>query len=185
MEQPAETVDSLYAAHPLEPALGQVGDRYLEVDPAVRALLVVMGDELAQHPVEMALAPYEHPVQALGSRCPDKTFGERVRLRRPDRCAHDPGAGRPHHLVERPDELCISVTDKEADSPALVFQGGDEVTGLLGDPGPDRAGGHAGQEDFPTLQLEEEQDINAPERDRVDVEEITCEGAGGLGPEEL
>ena len=58
MEQPAETVDSLYAAQPLEPALGQVGDRYLEVDPAVRALLVVMGDELAQHPVEMALAPY-------------------------------------------------------------------------------------------------------------------------------
>ena len=84
-----------------------------------------------------------------------------------------------------PDELCISVTDKEADSPALVFQGGDEVTGLLGDPGPDRVGGHADQEDFATLEFDEEQDIDAPERDRADVEEITCEGAGGLGPEEL
>jgi hypothetical protein len=58
VEQPAETVNSLYAAHALEPALGQVGDRRVEVDPAVRALLVVVGDEFAQHPVEMALAPY-------------------------------------------------------------------------------------------------------------------------------
>jgi hypothetical protein len=46
-------------------------------------------------------------------------------------------------------------------------------------------GGHADQEDFATLEFDEEPDIDAPERDRADVEEITCEGAGGLGPEEL
>ena len=47
MDKSAETVNSLYVAHALEPVLGQVGDRYLEVDPAVRALVVVMGRELA------------------------------------------------------------------------------------------------------------------------------------------
>jgi hypothetical protein len=33
-----------------------------------------VGHELAQHPVEVALAPNEHPVQALGSGCPDEPF---------------------------------------------------------------------------------------------------------------
>jgi hypothetical protein len=46
-------------------------------------------------------------------------------------------------------------------------------------------GCHAAQEDFATLEFDEEQDIDAPERDRVDVEEITEQGAGCLGAEEL
>ena len=56
VNKPAEAVSSPYAAHALEPALGQVRDRNLEVDPAVRALLVVVGHELPQHAVEVALA---------------------------------------------------------------------------------------------------------------------------------
>jgi hypothetical protein len=35
---------------------------------------------------------------------------------------------------------------------------------VLGDPGPDRVGGRTSQEDLAALQVDEEQDINAPER---------------------
>ncbi len=42
MEQPAETVDSLDTVPALEALRGRVGDRNLEVDPAVRALVVVV-----------------------------------------------------------------------------------------------------------------------------------------------
>ena len=151
MDKPAEAVNSLYVAHAVEAVLAQVGDRYLEVDPAVRAFAVVVLDELAEHAVEMALAPYEHPVQALGPCCAHKTFGERVRLGDPDRCPDDPDAGRPHHLVEGPYELGVPVADQEAEGSALVFEGRYKVPGLLGDPGPDRVGGHTSQEGSPTL----------------------------------
>ena len=101
VQQPAETVDSLDNVPTFEPVKGQVEGRRFEVDGAVRALLVVVGHEFAQHALGMAVTADEHPVQALGPGGPHKSFRERVRLRRPDRCAHDPGAGRPHHLVER------------------------------------------------------------------------------------
>ncbi len=127
----------------------------------------------------------EHPVQALGPGCAHKSFREHVRPRRPNGGLDDLGAGRAQDLVEGPDELCISVTDKEADCPALVFDGRHEVPGLLGDQGSDGVGRHAGQEDFPTLQFDEEKDIDAAEHHRVDVEKVAGEGAGGLGSDEL
>jgi hypothetical protein len=48
MDKPAEAVNSLYVAHAVEAVLAQMGDRYLEVDPAVRAFAVVVLDELAR-----------------------------------------------------------------------------------------------------------------------------------------
>ena len=151
MDKPAEPVDSLNGVSGLEPRHGRVGDWYLEVDPAVRALAVVVLDKLPQYAVGMALTADEKPVQALGSCCPDKMFGKRVCLRRPDRCPDDPGAGRSHHLVEGPYELGVPVADQEAEGSALVFEGRYKVPGLLGDPGPDRVGGHTSQEGSPTL----------------------------------
>jgi hypothetical protein len=46
-------------------------------------------------------------------------------------------------------------------------------------------GCHAGQENLRSLDLDEKQDINPPERDRVDMEEVARKGAGGLRPDEL
>jgi hypothetical protein len=179
VDQPAETVGSLDTVPAFEPARTQVGDRLLEVGPAVRSLVVVVTDELPEHPVEMAFSADERPVQALGPRCADKAFGESVRPRRPDRGADDPGADRAHHLVKRPDELRIAVTDKEAEGSRLIFQGGGQVPGLWGNPGPDRVGRHAGQEDLTSLQVNEEQDVEPSPGDRVEVEEVAAERAGG------
>jgi hypothetical protein len=56
---------------------------------------------------------------------------------------------------------------------------------LLRDPGSDRVGGHASQEDFAALEVDEEQHIEPAQRDRVDVEEVASEGTGGLSSKEL
>ena len=185
VDQAAEPVGSLDSVHVGEPPKGRVGDWDLKVDPAVRSLIVVMLDELPQYTVEMALTADEQPVEALGPGCPHEPFGERVRPGRPYGREDDPGADRPHHLVEGPDELGVPVTDEEPDGPALVLQGDCQVPGLLGDPGPDRVGRHAGQEDLATLEVDEEQHIEPAQRDRVDVEEVASERAGGLGSKEL
>ena len=58
--------------------VGQVGDWNLQVDPAVRALVVVMLDERPQGPFKVALASYKDPVKALGPCRADEAFGDRV-----------------------------------------------------------------------------------------------------------
>ena len=161
VDQAAEPVGSLDSVNAGELPKGRVGDWDLEVDPAVRALIVVMLDELPQYTVEMSLAADEQPVQALGPGCPHEPLGERVRSGRPHGCEDDPGADRPHHLVEGTDELGVTVADQEPDGSALVLEGDYQVPGLLGDPGPDRVSRHAGQEHLPALEVDEEQHIDA------------------------
>jgi hypothetical protein len=131
-----------------------------------------MGHELAQHPVEVALAANEQPVQAFGPGCPHEAFSERVRPRGPNG-RFDKGTGRAHNFVERPDELVITVADQEPDGPALVLEGRDQVPGLLGDPWPDRVARHAGQKDLASLEVDEKQHIDTAEHDRTDVEKVT------------
>jgi hypothetical protein len=147
--------------------------------------MVVVRDVLPEGPLEMALALNEHPVEALGPRRPDKALRERVRPGRPDRGLDDPGADRPHHLVKWADELGVPVADQELDGSALVLQGNCQVPGLLGDPGPGRVGRHAGQEYLPALEVDEEQYVEPPKCDGLDMEEVTGEGAGSLGSKEL
>ena len=112
MDKPAEALCSLYATNPVELVVAQVGDRYLEVEPAVRALMVVVGHEVPHDAVEVALAPDHHPIEALGPCCAHKSLRERVRPRRPNGCLDDPGTGRAQYFVKWPDELCIAVTDQ-------------------------------------------------------------------------
>jgi hypothetical protein len=117
--------------------------------------------------------------------CEHEPFGERVRPGRSEGCLDDLGTDRSHHLVKGPNELAVTVTDKVAKIAALVFECGDKVAGLLGDPGPDRVGRHSGQEDHATLDVDEEQDIETPERDSADVKEVAGKGARGPGSQEL
>src|ERR1019366_2743725 len=52
-----------------------------------------------------------------------------------------------------------------------------QVAGLLGDPLPHRAGGDAGEVDPPGVDLNEEQHVEAPQKDSIDGEEV----AGQVG----
>jgi hypothetical protein len=181
VDKPAEAGYTLYATSSFELVVGQVGDRNLEVDPAVRALAVIVLDELAKDAVGLALAADEHPVQALGPCWAHKSFCERVRPRRPNGCLDNSSAGRAEYFVKGPDELGVPIADQEADGSGLVFEGRCEVPGLLGDPRSDGVGCHAAQEYHAALQVDKEQHIDPSEHERVHVEKIARERAGGLG----
>jgi hypothetical protein len=55
VQQPTELVGPLDPVQTVELPYVRAGDGHVEVDPAVRALVVVMINELAQYSVEMAL----------------------------------------------------------------------------------------------------------------------------------
>jgi hypothetical protein len=185
VQQPAEAVNALNNITTVEPMLRHIGDRRFEVDAAVRALLVVVGYEFAQDALGVPFIADKYPVQALGPGCEHEPLGESVRPGRSKGCFDDPGSNRSHHLVKWPNELTVAVADQEPELPALVLQGGDQVPGFLGDPRPDRVGRNCGQVDHTTFEVDKEQGIEAPERDRVDVKEIAGNGTRRLGSQEL
>jgi hypothetical protein len=138
----------------------------------VRARAVIVLHELPQHAVQVALVPDQQPVQALSSCCEHKSLRETVRLGRSYGCLDNSSADRPEHFVKWADELSVAVTDQEPEGPALVLEGGYQVTGLLGDPWPDWVGRDTGQQDLAAVEVDEEQDVNAPEHHGVDVEKV-------------
>ena len=74
--------------------------RWLQLERAVRPVLVVVLDVLAQDAFEVAAVEDQQPVQALGANGSDEPFGDGVRLRRSCRRLDDPDAVRAEHLVE-------------------------------------------------------------------------------------
>ena len=141
--------------------------------------------ELPQHAVQVALAADKQPIEALSACCEHKPFRERVRLGSSNGGLDNSSACREEYFVKWTNELSVPVTDQETEGSALVFEGRQQVAGLLGDPWPDGEGGHAGQEDLAAVEVDEKQHINPSERDRVDVEKVARESAGSLGAQEL
>jgi hypothetical protein len=74
-------------------------------------------------------------VQALPAHGANPALGDGIGVRRLNRCEDDLGADRAPDVVEDTGELAVSVVDQEPDGRGIVFEGGEEVTGLLGDPG--------------------------------------------------
>ena len=100
-----------------------------EPEPTVRPRLVVVADVLAQHRFEMATGEDEHVVEALLAYGPHPALRESVRPGRPDGREHALDARRCDDIAEAGGELRATVTDEEAELPALVLQVGDEVAG--------------------------------------------------------
>ena len=106
--------------------------RWLQPQRAVRPVLVVVLDVLAQDAFDVAAVEDQQPVQALGADGSDEPFGDGVRLRRSCRRLDDPDAVRAEHLVEGIAVLAVAVADQQAQ--ALVGDIEAEVACLLGDP---------------------------------------------------
>src|SRR5262249_32783566 len=86
-------------------------------------------------------------------------------------------------VVEAGAELAVAVVDQE---PRLLEQAREaEVARLLGDPGAGRVGGAAGEVDAASAEFDEEEDVVAAQRDRLDGEEIAREHARRLLAQEL
>jgi hypothetical protein len=131
-------------------------------------------------PAPGVLAGDQQPVQALGPHRTDPALGVGVGVWRLYRRNQHLGAVRTEDVVEGTGELRIPITNKEAHSSAPLAQHEAQVAGLLGDPSPIRVGGHPGEVDSPSVQLDEEQHIQPPQPHRVDGEEIAGDDPGGL-----
>lgn len=64
-------------------------ERRLLIQGAVRAMAVVMGDELGQNRLELAPMEDQQPIEALAACGLDETLSERVRARRLEGSAND------------------------------------------------------------------------------------------------
>jgi hypothetical protein len=82
-----------------------------------------------------------------------------------------------------PLELAVAVVHQEAHP--IEQPGEAEVARLLGDPGPARIRGAGRQVNAAALEFDEEEHVEAAQRDRLDSEEIAGEHARGLLAEEL
>jgi hypothetical protein len=152
---------------------------------SVRAVRVVVLDELAQHQAEVASTGDQEVVEAFATQGADEAFGDGVRPRRPDRAAEDGDVGASKDGVESGSEPAIPVTDQEPEPLAVVTEVHEQVAGLLGHPGPGRMSGDPGDVYTATAVLDHHQDIQAAQEDRVDVGEIDGEDRMGLRGEEL
>jgi len=98
-------------------------------------------------------------VQALLAYGANPALGDGVGVGGLDRRHDDLGADRAPDVVEGSGELAVSVVDQEPDGRGIVFEGDEEVTGLLGDPRTGGVGGDAGKMHTPVVKLDEEQHV--------------------------
>jgi hypothetical protein len=86
-----------------------------QAEGSMRPVAVVMVDVDAEHLLELSSADDQDPVEAVAPDGADPALGERICLRRPERCANDLDAVASADLVEDTAELAVSVVNQEAD----------------------------------------------------------------------
>src|SRR5919204_2893791 len=121
----------------------------------------------------MAAADDQQPVETFGAHCTDEALGVSVRLRRPNRRVDHLDAFAAEDLIEGGGELTVTIVDQKSDP--LEQAGEAEVARLLGHPGTRRVARATGQVDAAALELDEEEHVEAAQRQRLDGEEIAGE----------
>src|SRR6266536_3879005 len=144
----------------------------------MRALAVVVLDIDAQDSFELAATDDQEVVEALRADGADETLGVGVRLRRSDRRLDHADVFAAEHFMERGGELAVAVVDQEAHP--LEQAGEAEVARLLEHPVSGRVCRAAGEVDAPAAELDEEEHVEAAQRDRLDGKEVAGDGACGL-----
>src|SRR6266508_66912 len=133
----------------------------------------------------MSAACDQDPVEAVAPDSTDPAFGERVRVRRPERCADDLDALASEDIVEGAAELAVAVVDQEADRRRSFRERPCELARLLRPPGPIRVCRAASEMHTPSAKLDEEEHIQTSEPERLDGEEIARDHRLGMRPQEL
>jgi hypothetical protein len=183
VDQPAEQVDPFDLGARIDRRVGT--QRYGEAKAAMRSTGVVMFDVDVQHMLEVAAVEDECPVQTLLPYRADPAFGVGVRDARPDWCDDHFSAFGGEYGVEPAAELGVPVPDEEPEPAAVVGELGEQIPRLLGDPDAGRVRSDPRQPHPSAVQLDEEQDVQAGQRDRLDSEEVAGKNASGLAAQEL
>ncbi len=153
----------------------------LERESAVGTFPVVMAGVDAKDVFEVASADDQEPVETFRSDGADEPLGVSVRLRRLHRRVDHSDPFAAEHLVEGCCELAVAIVEQEADP--FEEAGEAEVARLLNDPGPGRVRRTAGEVDAPALEFDEEEHVEAAQRDRLDGKEVASEQARVCVPE--
>ena len=125
----------------------------------MRSMAVVVLDELREDAAEVPWSDDQQVIETLASGGSDPALREGVRVRSPDRGAHDLGTDRSPDIIEGPRELGVAVTDQVTHAASGLVQGRRRVAGLLGDPLAGGVRGDAAQVDPPGLHFDEEQHV--------------------------
>ena len=114
-----------------------------------------------------------------------KPFRESVHTRAARRDLHSVDPGVLQDRVEGCGELPSPVTDQEQEPRGAVTEVHQQVPDLLGSPEPVRVCGHSEDVHLPAADLDDEEAVQALERDgAIDMEEIAGEHRGGLRSKE-
>jgi hypothetical protein len=114
-------------------------------EASVGAVGVVMIAVVGQDMLEVTGSGDEDPVGAFAADAADPAFGDRVRLRRPNRSGDDLGADGGEYGVEGGGEFGVPVPDHETDLVGVLAEVHEQVAGLLRHPCSGRVGGDAGE----------------------------------------
>src|SRR5215472_6981840 len=151
----------------------------------MRPRRVVVLDELPHDVLQMPAAEDQEVVENLAPCCPYPPLRERVRPRRSVGEVDDLHAFTAEDLVEPGRELGVSVAEQVAGSDMAILKEPGQLTGLLDYPGAGRRGGAAGEVDAAAADLQEEQDVEALEPDRLHREEVDRQHLVGVLADEV
>ncbi len=163
-----------------------VGPRWPELAAAMGWSPVAMRGVLGQDGAEVAFAEDQHPVGDLGPNGEDEPFRIGVRARAPGRDLDGLDTGAGQDCGEGPGELPGRVADQEPEARSAISEIHQEIADLLCCPWPVRVRGDPGDVDMAAAGLDDEEAVQALERDRaVHVEEVGGEHRRGLHVQEL
>ena len=108
MDEPAKHVAPTHR-EPWRLVWGGPTGRHVEAEAAMRALLVVVAEVLAEDRFKLAPPEHQGPVEALRAYGPHETFSVGVRSRRPHGGLDHLYGFRSEDVVEAGGELCIAV----------------------------------------------------------------------------
>ena len=137
---------------------------------------------LSEDPGQLPLVPDQGPVQTVAAHRTHPPLGKGICSRRPRWTLHHLDAGRGEYGVECGGELGVAVTDQIPEPVHPFVKVHQKVAGLLGNPRPGRMGGDPGQIDPPPLNLDDEQDVQPGQSDRLNGEEVTSQQPADLSP---
>jgi hypothetical protein len=161
--------------------VGRLKGRELTKGP-VRPGDVVVPQVLGQYLVQVALIDDQQPAGDLAAQGADHPLANGIRPRCLRRAEEDSDACGGEYGIEGVGELAGAVPDQEPGG-SRAGQSHDEVTAGLSGPGAVRVGGDAGQVSAAGAVLDDDQGIDAPQQDRVDVDEVgRQDGPAGSAP---
>jgi hypothetical protein len=128
----------------------------------VRPVRVVVGDVFVQYAFEVAAGDDQDSVETFALDAADPALGMCFRLRCGDRRADHRDSFRAREGVEGFGQLDVAIADQDLRTLPLGAQRGEAGACLLRHPGAVWVGGDASDVHAPPVELDEEEDVEAP-----------------------